>query len=228
VRTGLTTQEELTARDVYLALGALSSFLYASGDVVASMLYPDYHDYASQMVSELMARGAPTRTLMVSLFVPYNVLVFVFAAGVWASGMRRTVRLTAAALVGYGAISTAGLLVAPMDLRADGLTGGTVFHIWATVLQGVFILLVLVFGAFIHGLRFRWYSFATLAVCVGLGAWAGVQARQGSMWIGVTERISVYAWMLWVSVLAVSLIRSTGTSNGTSSPRLASTVNFRD
>lgn len=112
-------------RKALLACGVVSSLVYAAADVLAGVFYPVYHDYISQMVSELMARGAPTRALMVRLFLPYNLLVFLFAAGVWASGARRAIRLTAAALFGYATMSSAGLLLAPMDLRAEGLTGGT-------------------------------------------------------------------------------------------------------
>ena len=55
---------------------------------------------------------------MVWLSIPYNFLVFVLAMGVWASaGGKRATRFTAAALVGYGAVSTAGLLLFPMDVR---------------------------------------------------------------------------------------------------------------
>ena len=106
-------------RKVLLVGGVLSSLLYViSIDVIAALRYPDYHNYADQMVSELFAVGAPTRTLMVWLSIPYNVLVFVLAMGVWASaGGKRATRFTAAALVGYGAISTAGLLLFPMDVR---------------------------------------------------------------------------------------------------------------
>jgi hypothetical protein len=84
--------------------GVLSSLLYLIGiDVIAALRYPDYHHYADQMVSELFAIGAPTRTLMVSLSIPYNFLVFAVALGVWVSASRkRATRFTAAALVGYG------------------------------------------------------------------------------------------------------------------------------
>ena len=106
-------------RKVLLVGGVLSSLLYViSIDVIAALRYPDYHNYADQMVSELFAVGAPTRTLMVWLSIPYNFLVFVLAMGVWASaGGKRATRFTAAALVGYGAVSTAGLLLFPMDVR---------------------------------------------------------------------------------------------------------------
>jgi hypothetical protein len=194
-------------RRALLVCGVLSSALYLlSIDLVAALLYPDYHGYKSQMVSELMARGAPTRALMVGVFVPYNLLVLAFAAGVWGSGAwKPATRMTAAALVAYGVTSSAGLMLAPMDVRVAGLTEQTVLHIWTTVLQGIFIVVVLGSGAFVHGARFRRYSFATLAVCLAFGAWAGVQAAQESPWLGITERVNIYAWMLWLPVLAISL-----------------------
>jgi hypothetical protein len=71
------------ARKVLLVGGVLSSLLYLIGiDVIAALRYPDYHNYADQMVSELFAAGAPTRTLMVWLSNPYNVPVFALAVGV--------------------------------------------------------------------------------------------------------------------------------------------------
>lgn len=47
---------------VLLVGGVFSSLLYVmSIDVIAALRYPDYHNYADQMVSELLAVGAPTR-----------------------------------------------------------------------------------------------------------------------------------------------------------------------
>jgi hypothetical protein len=105
-------------RRALLLCGAISSLLYVLAiDVIAARRHPDYHRYTSQMVSELMAVGAPTRRVLLWLFVPYNLLVFALAAGVWASaGRKRSVRLTAGALTAYGVASSAGLTLAPMDL----------------------------------------------------------------------------------------------------------------
>jgi hypothetical protein len=78
-------------RKVLLVGGVLSSLLYVIGiDVIAALRYPDYHNYADQMVSELIAAGAPTRTVIVWLFLPYNFLVFALAVGVWASAGGKT------------------------------------------------------------------------------------------------------------------------------------------
>ena len=140
--------------------------------------------------------------------VLYNLLVFAFGAGVWASARGQRARVvTAVALMGYGVCNTVGLLLAPMELRDVGISVQTRLHIWDTVLQGIFIALAMVFGAFVHGARFRRYSFATLAVCVVFGVLASLEAAQASMrWIGLTERVDIYAWMIWLAVLAFSLL----------------------
>jgi hypothetical protein len=196
-----------------LACGALSSLLYVAGvDVIAPLLHPDYHGYTSQMVSELMADGAPTRELLVWLLVPYNLLVLAFAAGVWASaGDNRALHGAAAALAGYGALSFAGLLLAPMDLRGTVGSERDALHIAVTVAMSIFIVGMMAFGAFALGRRFKGYSLATIAVVVVFGALAGWLARPmpgPTPWIGVAERINIYATMLWLAVLGACLLRA--------------------
>jgi len=199
-------------RKVLLVGGVLSSLLYVIGiDVIAALAYRDYHKYVDQMVSELFAVGAPTRTLMVWLSIPYNVLVFALAVGVWVSaGRKRATHFTAAALVGYGAVSTAGLLLFPMDARGTVDSQRDTLHIFATILMSIFIVAMMAFGAFVHGMRFRIYSLATIATVIVFGAWAGILARPmpgPTPWLGLTERVNIYATMLWVAVLAVSYLR---------------------
>jgi hypothetical protein len=202
-------------RSVLLVGGALSSLLYVIGiDVIVALRYPDYHNYADQMVSELLAVGAPTRTFMVWLCIPYNFLVFALAVGVWASaGGKRATRFTAAALIGYGAVSTAALLLYPMDVRGTVDSQRDTLHILATIVMSCFIVAMIAFGAFAHGMRFRLYSLATLVTVVVFGIWAGFLARPmpgPTPWLGLAERVNIYATMLWVAVLAVSLWRVQG------------------
>jgi len=202
-------------RKVLLVGGVLASLLYVIGiDVIAALQYPDYHNYADQMVSELLAAGAPTRTFMVWLCIPYNFLVFALAVGVWASaGGKRATRFTAAALMGYGAVSTAGLLLFPMDVRGTVQSQRDTLHIIDTIVMSIFIVAAMAFGAFAHGKRFRLYSLATIVTVVVFGAWAGFLARPmpgPTPWLGLAERVNIYATMLWVAVLAVSLLRVQG------------------
>ncbi len=198
--------------NVLLACGLISSVLYVLAiDVVAALRHASYHNYTSQMVSELMAAGAPTRKLLIWLLMPYNLLVVAFAAGVWsAAGPRRSARLAAAALAGYGAVSTVGLVLTPMDLRGTVDSRRDRLHIATTVVMSMFIVAVMVFGAFVRGFRFRMYSFATIAIVVVFGVLAGVLARPmpgPTPRLGLAERVNIYTTMLWFAVLAVALSR---------------------
>ena len=59
-------------RKTLLACGALSSLLYIGADVVASLVYPDYHSFTAQAISELTANGAPTKGLIAGPFSDMN------------------------------------------------------------------------------------------------------------------------------------------------------------
>jgi Protein of unknown function (DUF998) len=200
-------------RKLLLSCGVMSSVLYLVAiDVIAPLRHAGYHNFTSQMVSELMAVGAPTRSLLIWLFTPYNLLVFAFAAGVWLSAQeRRSVRLAAAALVGYGVVSTAGLFLFPMDFRGTVGSHRDILHIVATFAMSIFIVAAMAFGAFARGMRFRLYSFATIAIVVVFGALAGFLARPmpgPTPGLGLAERINIYATMLWMASLAASLWRA--------------------
>lgn len=199
-------------RTVLLLGGVLSSLLYVVGiDVIAAIRYSGYHDYADQMVSELFAAGAPTRAPMVWFMIPYNVLVFGLALGVWMSaGPSRAARLTAAMIAAYGAASTAGLLFFPMDVRGTGASQRDASHIVATIVMSILIVTMIALGAFARGRRFQLYSLATIATVIVFGAWAGFLARPmpgPTPWLGLAERVNIYATMLWVAVLAASFLR---------------------
>jgi divalent metal cation (Fe/Co/Zn/Cd) transporter len=61
----------------------------------------------------------------------------------------------------------------------------------------------------------RWfslYSIGTLVTLIMVGAFTGlsavqIDAQQATPWLGVTERILVHGSMLWVTVLAIVLLR---------------------
>jgi hypothetical protein len=199
-------------RIILLACGITSSVLYVTAiDVYAPIAHPEYHSYRYQMVSELFAAEAPTREILGLPMMLYNALVLAFAMGVWKSAARRrTMRLMAVALGTYGIISATAFFVAPMDVRGSGgITERDMWHILATALQGIALVSALVLGGFVLGRGFRAYSYTTLGICVVFGTLASLSAAQEvSAWLGTTERVSIYAWMVWVAVLAVVLLRS--------------------
>jgi hypothetical protein len=205
-------------RKILLGCGIVSSVLYIVTDVLGTLRYPGY-SYADQTFSELTAQGAPTRPLMVALNgIPYGVLVAAFAGGVWASaGPKRAARITGAMLLGYAAFGVAGGLVFPMRPREALAAGeGTLrntMHIPATAVMSLFIVLAMGFGATLLGKRFRYYSYGTIAILLVFGVLASLQAGQMAAneptpWMGIEERINIYATMLWVAALAIGLLRA--------------------
>ena len=196
-----------------LICGVLSSLLYVGIDQLAAIRHADYHDFASQTISELFARGAPTKPLVDPLLVLYDLLTIAFGVGVWLSARgKRPLRVAAASLIAVGGIGLPGPWLFPMNLRG---VGGDAPHIAVTGVIVLFILAAIASGAFALGRRFRVYSMASLVATLGFGVLTGLQAGglatgDPTPWIGITERLCVGAFLVWVGVLAVALLRAEG------------------
>ena len=204
-------------RKILLGCGIASSVLYVASDILISWWDPNY-SYRDQSFSELLAPGSPTRPIMVvANGITYGVLVTAFGVGVWASASRRGAgRITGALLAGYavtGAV-TGVFLSAPTreTLEAGEETWRNTMHLPATAVSVLCILLAIVFGSTLLGRRFRYFSYATILAILVFGVLAGIQigqmaANEPTPWLGIVERGSVYAIMLWVAVLALGLLR---------------------
>ena len=198
-------------RKALLVCGVLSSLLYIGADVLAAMLHGDYHSFTSQAISELTAVGAPTKPLVDPLFIIYDVLLMAFGVAVWRSpGGKRAFHLVGGLLIGIAAV---GLVWPPMQLRGTGDVSGDAPHIAVAGVIVLFILLAIGFGASLFGRRFRVYSLATILILLVSGVLTGfagsrLAAGQPTPWLGITERINVGAYLVWVLVLAIALLRS--------------------
>ncbi|HSO38659.1 MAG TPA: DUF998 domain-containing protein [Labilithrix sp.] len=199
-----------SVRKALLVCGALGSLDYfVAANIVGPLRWEGYSSL-SRSVSELSAIGAPSRPVMVALFVLYGALTMAFGVGVWASsGSARVLRIVGGLLVAFGAVCLTGPLT-PMHQRGAG--GSDLLHIISTIADVVLILLILGFGAAALDRRFRLYSAATIVVLLSLAALAGlsgpaVAADQPTPWVGLTERISIGAYLLWFAVFAIALLR---------------------
>ena len=199
-------------RKALLLCGILSSVLYVATDALAGRLYEGY-SYADQNYSEWLATGAPTRTFMLRVSIAYNLLVAAFAVGVWTSASpKRTARITGVMIVGYAVLSMITPLFFQMDMRGARVTPRGSLHGPMTAVMSLFIILSMGFGAFMIGRWFRSYSLATIVILITFGVLTVLQAPQleaglPTPWMGLTERINIYATMLWFSVLAIALAR---------------------
>lgn len=199
-------------RKILLICGVLSSVLYVGADIVAAMRYEGY-SYTAQAVSELSAIGAPTRSLLVPVYVAYDLLLIAFGYGLWTSARQnRALRASAGLLAGIGAVGLAAMRF-PMNLRGTEMTLTDTMHIIVTGMTVLLILLAIGFGAGAFGRRFRVYSIATLATVLVFGALTALEAPRiaaglPTPWLGVTERINIGAYLLWVAVVAVMALRA--------------------
>jgi len=196
---------------ILLVCGILSSLLYVSVDTIAALLYQGY-SYADQAISELSAIGAPTRPLWVAMNFLFNPLLIAFGMGVWKSASaKHSLRIAGALIVAWGFLGFVWLFF-PMHMRGAIGSATDTGHL---VLSGVTVLLITVFMGFGFGAEgkwFRFYSLLTILVMLVFGALVGTQAPRVAAqlptpWMGIIERVSVFSPMLWVSVLAVVLLR---------------------
>lgn len=195
-----------------LVCGILSSLLYAAMNAFVPLGFDGY-SLTSQTVSELSAIGAPTRPLWVGLGAVYSLLVIAFGWGVWKSaGRNQPLRVVGSLLAVDGTVS---LYWPPMHLRGADFTLTDTMHIvWAAVTV-LLMMFAIGFGAAAFGKRFRLYSIVTMAILVVFGVLTGtagprIAANLPTPGVGIWERISIAAFMVWVAALAMLLLRDRG------------------
>jgi hypothetical protein len=205
-------------RTLLLISGVAAPVWWVAMDIVSSLRYPGY-SYADQTISELSAVGAPTRTFMLTVSgIPYATLMIAFGVGVWIVAGRTWVgRITGALLVVEAIFGFVGGVLFPMASREVMAAGEETLrnrlHAPYGLGMPVLFVLVTIFGSRLFGMRFRWYSYATIVVTLVFGFMTGMQVEQmqasePTPWLGIVERITAYVPMLWIVVLAIALLRT--------------------
>jgi hypothetical protein len=100
----------------------------------------------------------------------------------------------------------------PMHMRGGPFTLTDTLHIVWTVATVLLMVLAIGFAAAALGRRFRAYAIVTLLFLMLFGALTGVDAPRiaanlPTPWVGVWERVSIAAFMLWMIVFSVTLLR---------------------
>lgn len=203
-----------TTRKLLLACGLAYALLYVIiNDVVAASLYEGY-SRLSQAVSELSATQAPTRALLRAMIWPFAALELAFGLGVWASsGGKRALRVVGGIVMAHALMSPLWLL-APMTTRgvlSQSMPANDVGHLVLSAATVLMIVAQLGFSAAAFGRWFRIYSLLSIAAVLVFGALTGVEARHlagggATPWMGLFERVSMAAWLLWLAVLSVTLL----------------------
>ncbi|QCO97273.1 DUF998 domain-containing protein [Arthrobacter sp. 24S4-2] len=196
------SQRRDALRKVLLTAGPLSSLLYViATDVVAASQWDGYQR-TEQMVSELFAVGSPGRDVVLPFTWVYTVLFTAFGVGVWNSVRgNRTLRIGGGLLTGYGLWNIMGAIY-PLTLGDDA---SIPMHILATNIQLALMVASMCFVAAGFRGRMRAYSIVSLVASAVMGMVAFMAAPGPNLVLGIGERISIGAFLLWVAVLAVAL-----------------------
>ena len=197
---------------VMLACGIAAPLVYLTADVVAGSRWAGY-SFRDQTISELNANGSPVRPITIRFgFVGY-LLLATFGIGVWriALGTCR-LKLAGAALIGLGLSAMWALPFASMNVRGTKQGAAGARHLASGVIAIPLLIATMGLAANKFGRVFRLYSIATVAVLLVFGAWAGVRSTgieedRPTPWVGIIERVSVYAYQLWIVVFAGALLR---------------------
>lgn len=204
-------------RKLLLLCGIAAAVWWVAMDIVGSLRYPGY-SYADQAISELSADGAPTRAFMLAASaIPYAIILVGFGAGVWLSAGGRAGRI-AGALIAFEAVwGATGGIAFPMAAREVSAAGQDTLrnqlHGWYGIAMPLLFALAISVGSGLLGGRFRQYSYATLLAMLVFGLLmspqvSAVAANEPTPWLGVKERVTAYAPMLWFVVLAIGLLRA--------------------
>jgi accessory gene regulator protein AgrB len=202
------------ARRFLLFCGVLASLIYIAMNIFIPPLYEGYN-WVTQIVSELSAVDAPTRPLWFPLGIVYTLLVAVFGWGVFKSArQKRSLRTAGILLFLHGIVS---LTWSPMHQREVLAAGGGTFtdtwHIVMSVITVSLMFLTIGFGAAAFDKGFRFYSVATILVFIAFGVLTFAEAPNvdknlPTPFIGLWERINIAAFMVWLFVFSVILLRA--------------------
>ena len=211
---GAAVTHHMMLRKALLVCGIVSSLLYVATLFYGATRWEGYSS-TSQAISELFAIDAPTRALVVPLLIAYDIILYAFGVGVWKSaGGKRVLRFAAVLIIAKEIFGFVATVFAPMHMRGVEGTLTDTMHVIFT-LVGVFLCMfpAMGLGAAAFGKRFRLYTIGTMLIFIVCAAWSFLAAAQlgtnlPTPWLGVRERITAFSYMLWIVVLAITLLRA--------------------
>jgi Protein of unknown function (DUF998) len=203
----------MTRAQLWVAGGALAPIVYAATVVLGGVLTPGYSHTAGP-ISALTMAGAPATAVLIPLFALYNALLMAFAFTMREAFAERGVRLSLAGPILLAVVALTGvlMLVYPMDPLGLPSTETGRLHVWFAGIASLATMLVVLSVAMALRHYTQWrrvslYSFASLAAIAVSGIWAGTAAVALSPWMGLAERITIGAFLQWLLIVALALLR---------------------
>jgi hypothetical membrane protein len=200
-----------TLKKLLMLSGMAAALVYVGTVILGGLLRPGY-SHTSMAISELVAEGAPNRTLLSSLFLVYNALLALFGMGLLASG-NRAARGRGFGIVGSLAlvlVGIAGLLMELVFAQEPGGTAttfaGTMHFVMAGIASLGTIVAVLMLGLWFRNVPelkgYVLYSMISVAVIFVSGGGSVVAMANHSPVFGLIERTTILTFTLWMFVIS--------------------------
>ena len=200
--------------------GVLAPMIYVGTVILGGTLRPGY-SHLAEAVSELVAAGAPNKTLLSSLFLVYNILCSAFGIGLLQQvnntpGRKMSGRMGAISLIVIGVIGVLLELFFPQDPGGPAVTFAGTMHIILASLAALLTMIAIVatglwFKGF-HGRKgYMIYSMVTFAILFVAGGTVPIVGITNP-YFGLLERITIGAFIQWLFVIGLktySLSRET-------------------
>ena len=206
-------------RNRLIGAGVVAGALYTVIVLMGGLITPGY-DHVAQPVSSLYQAGAVNGLPIAVAFLLYNAFVVAFGTGLsqiaGATGWPRP-KVGVAAGIATILVGLAGAAdaVFPQDPIGSAMTIAGTLHI---VFAGVASLLTLAAVVLAATWLFKreamrplaWYSLVTLAVVIAFGPLTAAATANSSPIMGVLERVTIFAFIVWMIVTSVVLERTIG------------------
>ncbi len=198
---------------LFILAGILAAVVYVGTVILGGFLRPDY-SHITQPVSDLIATGAPNKPLLDPLFAIYNLLVAVFALGLWQCvRVENQNRGRSIGMIGAVILLLEGLfgfitLFFPEDVGAisEATSIGKLHIVFAGLSALTSILSILLIGFWLRSIphlrRYSLYSFISVLIVFVAGGLAAASVANGSPIGGLIERITIGGFIQWVFFIA--------------------------
>lgn len=190
--------------------GIVAAIVYVGTVILGGLLRPGY-SHISMAISELVADGAPNRSLLSSLFLLYNVLVSTFGVGLFLNVNSRTHgrvggMIGSIALIAVGA---AGILMELAFPQEPGGTAATFSGLMHFVMAGVAsfgtMVAILMMGFWFKGdpelQGYVKYSLISVAIVFISGGMTAAAMANHSSLFGLLERVTIFTFILWMFMI---------------------------
>jgi hypothetical protein len=190
--------------------GMAAAVLYVGTVILGGLLRPGY-SHISMAISELVAEGAPNRSLLSSSFLVYNLLVTLFGAGLFLQ-VNSQPRGRLSGLTGSLALLAVGIAGILMELAFPQEPGGTavtfsgLMHFVMAGVASLGTMLAILMMAFwfrnIPELKgYVVYSVISVAVVFVSGGMSVAAIASHFPFFGLVERATILTFILWMFVI---------------------------